>query len=220
MFQNQKNVSQDLQNLATKVLEFGWNIASALLDTATHPSETLVRNVGQLLNALERILDDLKFYSSRGRLSRLLRARSDVARVKLIEEDLERAIILFVNQTQLANQSLSASLAHLTIHQQDEFEAAIQEVYQQTTEFVLSPVASEVRISSSSPNSISRALSFREALIHYSALHHQLQPSLRCPNISSDDRQQSRRSWSNFARPITPTWRWLELRELGRRRLL
>ncbi|KZT38234.1 TPR-like protein [Sistotremastrum suecicum HHB10207 ss-3] len=126
----QQSTSQNLRSLVDKVLEIAWNIASALQDTDSHPSEALVRNVGQLLSTLQSILDDLRSHSSRGGLSRLLGV-ADVIRVRKLEDDLDRAMSLFLKQTQLANVALSGSLSHATAHHRDEFEAAILQIYQE-----------------------------------------------------------------------------------------
>ncbi|KZT41835.1 TPR-like protein [Sistotremastrum suecicum HHB10207 ss-3] len=95
--------NKDITSFGDRVLETAWVISSAVQEVAETASEEMVRNVGQLLTALEGILDRLRKRTKRGKLSKFFSASSDDAFLKSCEDDWDKCLSLFLFHSKLRN---------------------------------------------------------------------------------------------------------------------
>ncbi|KZT34815.1 TPR-like protein [Sistotremastrum suecicum HHB10207 ss-3] len=131
--------NEEIESLATRVVEIAWTVSSALEASNIQLSEDLVRNVGQLLRTLEEIGNHVKKRSRRTILSKLLNSSGDTSIISSLEEDLERCVHLFSLHTRLANVRLTNSIKE----QGDRFSEAISQAYQTQLQLVHSHSSTE-----------------------------------------------------------------------------
>ncbi|KZS91614.1 hypothetical protein SISNIDRAFT_162053 [Sistotremastrum niveocremeum HHB9708] len=128
---NARARDQAAESLSNRVAETTWAICTALEDVRDAVSEELVRNVGQLLRALESISTHLKKRAGRGPVSKFLRASSDDAELRNFEEDFERSIDVFSLTAKVANIRLSSRLTRNVCQREDALAQAISHAYEE-----------------------------------------------------------------------------------------